>query len=141
MKEKDDQINDNNHNSNNCNEGSLDVVSKEEVLEASFMIKEEPKSPKGEKASEKYWDICRHVYAHDLRDNSVVFALHDNYKATYDRLVTLEAKIEVLEELSDMHHAYCLKHDLVEQGATKAIGAKLIKYQSEYDQLIKEHNL
>jgi hypothetical protein len=89
-----------------------------------------------QKKSERYWyDYYNGKYDNDIH-------LEETFdKELYDKLVSLEARIEELKELSDMHHAYCLKHDLVEHAAIKVIGAKLIKYESELAELVKEHNL
>jgi hypothetical protein len=75
-------------------------------------MSKEPKSPKGEKASEKYW-------------NNSYMGPNGKYffeKAPFVKLVSLEAKIELVDDL---------------------IGdsPRLNKLKAEYSELLKEHNL
>ena len=81
-----------------------------------------------EKGSDKYWKKnCIHEIEYSY--------LTDQYKDTYARLVSLEAKIEALREVI---------FNLNEDDGTSVIEMvdNLVnKYKAEYQQLIKEHNL
>jgi hypothetical protein len=83
-------------------------------------MSKEPKSPKGEKASEKYW-------------NNSYMGPNGKYffeKAPFVKLVSLEAKIEELENL----YKWEFITNEFYQFRTKEL-------QSEYSELLKEHNL
>jgi hypothetical protein len=125
--------------------------------ETGKMIKEEPKSPKGEKegeiigtfhydfvnqketytpvdektkgdkasldGSQKYWIKYGEKLEHRIAD-SCLLSLNKEF---YDKLVSLEAKIEVLKGIRYID--------------PERIESRIYQYQSEYDQLLKEHNL
>ena len=82
-----------------------------------------------EKGSNKYWNKY-----FDL-DMGFEAVLPETHKPTYDKLVSLEAKIEALREVI---------FNLNEDDGTSVIEMvdNLVnKYKAEYQQLIKENNL
>ena len=89
--------------------------------------KESP-SPKASelKASQKMW----------RRNKPTVMNVYPHLKDTYDKLVSLETKIELLDKFlnccapSEYPTYFVFELRLEREG-----------YQSEYDQLIKQHNL
>ena len=87
-------------------------------------MSKEPKSPKGEKASVKYWK----KWDRGMNGNALWFGV----KKTYDRLVSLEAKIEALKNTIELVYDISNNHFLV---------IALKEAQSEYSELIKENNL
>ena len=91
-------------------------------------MSKEPKSPKGEKAdgSQKYWDKY-----FDL-DMGFEAVLPETHKATYDKLVSLEAKIDILSD------KYWILETSIQQAAFDR-GIEMLK--AEYEQILKEHNL
>jgi hypothetical protein len=84
------------------------------------------------KLSERYWDRYRNYYKNVYED--VVFYLEESYKATYDQLLSLEAKIEVLKTTSKDH---LIKFN----GMIGYIGEAIVFYETEYQSLGKQHNL
>jgi hypothetical protein len=86
-------------------------------------MSKEPKSPKG---SDRLW----RSYPYDDKDYET------NFKATYDKLVSLEAKIE---ELNDLKRHFV--RVAIEEAAIDILTVEISNYQSEYAQLLKEHNL
>ena len=79
-----------------------------------------------EKGSNKYWENCATGYG------KLDMGLNIAHKATYDRLVSLEAKIETLKNTIDLVYDISNNHFLV---------IELKEARSEYTELLKEHNL
>jgi hypothetical protein len=81
------------------------------------------------KDSQKWWEQKKQTF--ELGSN--YWFLHERHKATYDRLVSLEAKIEELKEF------YAEKHNNLQSNVVYMMQGRLSKYESELEQLVKKH--
>jgi hypothetical protein len=84
------------------------------------------KEPKSHKGSERFWDKISAYAASDGCEGWYGFRIKE-HKELYDKLVSLEAKIEELEPFKKF-------------GGID-LASKYYELQSEYQQLLKEHNL
>lgn len=85
------------------------------------------------KDSQKYWDENRLA----LSKGTSCTALREEHKATYDRLVSLEAKIEELKILIGSYQRPSVADDLP-SWTTNIMCFRLERYESELAELVKE---
>lgn len=81
------------------------------------------------KDSQKFWKV-----------NSVYIYTGSKYKSTYDRLVSLEAKIEVLQTMINLYERPSMSNDLPDW-TTQSMHYAKAAYESELAQLVKELKL
>jgi hypothetical protein len=85
-------------------------------------MSKEPKSPKGEKASDVLWAKSKYFLEEDRK--------------LYDKLVSLEAKIELLDKFLN-----CIAPSEYPTYFVFELRLESKSCQSEYSELLKEHNL
>jgi hypothetical protein len=109
-------------NNDNFREEYLHNPKLYQSIPEEVMKENEPKV----KDSQKWW---KEKSLMGRIDNKPLFALYEPDKATYDRLVTLEAKIEALKS--------CLFYTAVES-TIRHIHRDINHYESELAELVKE---
>lgn len=92
------------------------------------MVKMKEDEPKV-KYSQKYWEKnkVKLKCSFCLQGDAPTYSLSEEHKATYDRLVTLEAKIEVMK---DLH--------IENPEDRREIHSQINEYESELAELVKE---
>jgi hypothetical protein len=104
-------------------------------MEQDFPLDEKETTLDG---SNKYWEKNRFLYSANFGETAVClqvsdYALHDSFKANYDKLVTLEANIQHSRDLKRHFIRFA-----VEEIVVNTLINEIESYESEYNQLRKE---